>query len=165
MTMNRHKGFTLIEVLIYMAIFVIFIGGMVLIAFAMLTAHQRALSQIEVADNERFLIQKLQRIIQGATSINNVAGSGSSSLSLNTPTPTENPTVISLVNGTVLLQKANLSYAIPLTNSWVQVSNLTFTYTIFSAGTKGTVRVQAHFVNNDAERPIPSDLDTYISLQ
>ena len=71
--MRKLNGFTLIEMILYVAIFAIVTGGMTMLAFAMLTGAQRADEKVEVADNARFMIQKIQRVLQGAAAINSPA--------------------------------------------------------------------------------------------
>src|SRR3989344_6466954 len=141
----KHKaGFTLIEVLIYMVIFSLLVGTMMLFAFAMLSGAQRTDMQIEVTDNARFATQKLQRIIQGAVSVNSPAvGSSSTSLSLTTATASWNPFVIDVASGSLRFKKGSAE-AIPITNGFVTISSVSFKNYSFSTSTKNTIHVKAN---------------------
>ena len=162
---NKNRGFTLIETLMYAVIFVIVVGGMVSYAFAMLTSSHRTNTQIEVTDNARFLTQKLQRAIQGASSINSpLVGNSASSLSITTASSSMNPLVIDLNNGVVRFKKASNS-PIAITNSFVTVSSLSFTNYSYSTATKNTIRVKAKITSVEPNRPASSSIDIFISVQ
>ena len=59
-----QAGTTLIEVLVYSMIFIIVVGGMMMLAFAMLTSAEQANSQIEVSDNARLFIQNVEVMVR-----------------------------------------------------------------------------------------------------
>src|SRR3989344_4238389 len=159
------QGFTLIEILLYAAIFVIVVGGMVTYAFAMLSSSQRADTQLEVADNARFMVQKLQRVLQGASSINTpIVGSSGASLSINTATASWNPFVIDVVSGSLRFKKGSAP-AVPITNSMVNVSSISFKNYSFSTNTRNTIRLQAQVSSVDPYRPASSSIDIFISIQ
>lgn len=163
--MRRINGYTLIEVLIYTAIFVIFVGGMMMFAISMLTSSQRADTQVEVADNSRFVIQKLQYVLKGASAINSPAvGSSNASLSLNTATASWNPFVIDVASGSLRFKKGS-AVAIPITNSMVTVSSVSFRNYSFSTNTKNTIRFKAKVSSVDPLRPVSNSLDIFISIQ
>lgn len=163
--MRRINGYTLIEVLIYTAIFVVFVGGMMLLAISMLTASQRANTQVEVADNSRFMIQKLQRVLQGASAINSPAvGASAASLSLNTATASWNPFVIDVVSGSLRFKKGSAA-PIPITNSMVAVSSISFRNYSFSANTRNTIRFKAKVSSVEPFRPASNSIDIFISIQ
>ncbi len=156
--------------LLYTAIFMIMMGGMVTFAFAMITSAQRANTQIEVADNARFMIQKLERVLQGAITINSPAVTASAnSLSLNTATASWNPFVISVAttgatSGSLQFKKGSAT-AIPITNSMVKVTSVSFTNYSFSTTTKNTIRVRAKISSVTPYRPASSSIDIFISIQ
>ena len=159
------KGFTLIEVLLYAVIFLIVVGGMMLLAFAMLTATQRATTQVEVADNARFMIQKMQRTIQGATSINYLSGS-SILVDTGVADPTVNPVIIDIVDG-VLRIKRGTNPQIPITNSLVTISDV-FIADFTNApppGTKNSFHFKVLVSSVDPYRPASTSVDLFISTQ
>ena len=157
------KGFTLIEMLLYASIFMIVTGGMTLFAVAMLRSAERADYQVEVSDNSRFIIQKIQRIVQGATTINSPAvGVTASTLSVNTASVSANPFVIDLSGGVLRLKMAT-GTPIPLTNSFVTVSSLSFSNYSYGSSTKNTIRFRAKINSVDPMRPASSSIDIFIS--
>ena len=151
--------------LLYAAIFVIIAGGMTLFAVAMLRTTEQTDYQVEISDNTRFLIQKMQRIIQGATAINSPAvGGTSSSLSVNTASTSANPLIIDLSNGVVRLKMAS-GTPLPLTNSFVTVSSLSFKNYDYGTSTKNTIRFRAKVISVDETYPASSSIDIFISRQ
>lgn len=163
--MRNIKGFTLIETLLYVAIFAIFVGGMIVFAFAMLTAAQRADETIEVADNARFAMQKIQRAIQVATAVNSPAvGASANSLSLSTATASWNPFIIDVADGSLRF-KAGSATAVLITNSFVTVSSVSFFNYSFSTGTKNTMRVQARVASRIPASTASTSIDFFVSIQ
>lgn len=164
-SMKHSAGFTLIESLIYALIFVIVVGGMMMFAISMLTSSERANAQLEVSDNARFLIQKFERTIQGATAINSPGiGASASSLSVTTASASSNPNVFDLSGGVIRLKQAS-GTPLPLTNSMVTVSSLSFTNYRLSTETKNTIRIRAKIQSVDPLRPVSSSIDIFISIQ
>lgn len=160
-----NSGFTLIETIMYAVIFMIVVGGMMLFGIAMLTSSQKSDTRVEVADNTRFVLQKFQRILQGAQVVNSPAvGSSASSISVNTASTSGNPFVFDLSNGVIRLKIASQD-PIPLTSSAVTVSNLTFQNYSFSTGTRNTIRVTGKIQSIDPYRPVSSSFDVFISVQ
>lgn len=161
----RQQGFTLIEMLLYAAIFMIVAGGMTLFAVAMLRSGEKADYQVEVSDNTRFLIQKMERIIQGATAINSPAvGGTSSTLSVNTASTSANPMVVDLANGVIRLKMASGTPE-PLTNGFVNISSLSFRTYNYGTSTKNTIRFRAKVDSVDPVNPASSSIDIFISVQ
>lgn len=145
----RQKGYTLIELLLY----VVIIGSMLvpLTMFFGLVTEARAKGQsiAEVEDQGAAVMDYITQTIRNASSITTPAAAASgSTLNLVYVATAQNPTIFSL-NGTTLQVKEGTGANIALTNSEVTVSNLTFT-NLTRSGTSGIVRVSftlAH-VNN-----------------
>ena len=157
--------------ILYVAIFGIVAGGMVLFAFAMLTSAQRADQRLEVADNARFAIQKLQRVLQSTVSINSpaVGAPSANSLSLTTATASWNPFVIDVATSGAasgsLRFKAGSAAAVPITNTFVKVSSVSFRTYSFSTNTKNTIRVKAKVTSIELSSPASDSIDLFISIQ
>lgn len=162
---TKKSGFTLIETLIYSMIFIIVVGGMMLFAIAMLTTSQRADSQVEVADNARFVIQKVQRALQGASAITApTVGTVANSITITSASTSANPVIFDVSGGVMRIQMAG-GIPIPLTNSSVTVSSLSFQNYSFSVNTKNTIRMRAKIDSVDPFRPASSSIDIFISVQ
>ena len=165
MRMITNRGFTLIEMLLYAAIFTIVAGGMTVFAVAMLQSAEQTDYRVEVSDNTRFLVQKMQRVIQGATVINSPAvGGTSSSLSVNTASTSANPFVVYASGGILLLKMASAT-PVPLTNSFVTVSSLSFRNYDYGTTTKNTIRFRAKVESINPIHPASSSIDIFISRQ
>lgn len=121
---NRQAGFTIFEVLIYIALFSFIIGGSITAAFQIFqgSAQIQAKSQQEVELN--FVLRKLDWLLNG---------SSLTSPTTNTPTDTiiidkgtDQFTLTTSPNDEVTLAGGGLP-ALPITSSRLKVSTLTFT--------------------------------------
>lgn len=140
MNTRRQTGYTLIELLLYVGIV-----GMLLSAvatFFVTTASARIKNQSisEVDSQGAFALDYIAQTIRNASSISApAAGATASQLTLVVPTGSLSPTIFSL-NGGVLQVKEGAATAVPLTNSKVQVTNLTVK-NLSRSGTAGVVQV------------------------
>lgn len=135
------KGFTLIELLLYVAISSVLL--LVISAFLSSLLQSRIKNQT-IAEVEQQGVQVLQMItqtIRNAQSITSPAqGISSSSLTLDVVATTSDPTIFDLSGGAIRIKEGAAS-AIPLTNSRVTASALTF-QNLSRSDTPGTVRIQ-----------------------
>jgi prepilin-type N-terminal cleavage/methylation domain-containing protein len=122
-----EKGFTLIEFLLYIALFgiiIMFIGG---VAVNMLFGSEKMSSIDDVQYSTSFLIKNIRKDISDATAIiAPVQGTTSSELRLSAVDPADNPIIYALDSGHVTRQ-AGVSEAEVLTPSSVEITNLEFT--------------------------------------
>lgn len=118
--MNHKESFTLVEVILYVAIFSIFIGGLILFLWESVFAQVKSNSQQEVADNLRIVSERITYEIRNAASIDSLS---SSSISITTADASRNPTVFDLSD-----QKIRIGYgssgACPASNPCDLTSNL-----------------------------------------
>lgn len=138
---TRQNGYTLIELLLYIAI-----TGLVLTAavfFMMTTLDVRAKSQsvTEVNDQATYIMDYITRRVRNADSISlPSSGSSAQSVTLSMPNVATSPTVFSL-SGTALMVREGSGSAVPLTNSRVKVDSITFT-NLSADGTSGNLRIR-----------------------
>ncbi len=138
---SSQKGFTLVELLLYVAI-----AGIILLTISLFlqTLLESRVKNQTIAEVEQQGLQAMQLITQtlrNAAVINSPStGTGTTTLSVNTYTGANNPTVFD-VSGGVLRVKEGAAAAIPLTNSRVTVSTLSF-QNFSRSGTAGTIRIQ-----------------------
>jgi len=137
----KKPGFTLVEVLLYLALLSIVIG--VVASFVTVTlnfkARTYAISEVEQCGNQ--IILMISRSIRNGTAINSPSiGTSSSSLSINTTTPVNNPTQF-ILSGTTLNMQEGATPAFALTPATIRVTSLTFT-NVARPGTNGTIRIQ-----------------------
>ncbi len=135
---DNQKGYTIIEMLLYITVFSLIIGS--ILAVAVSITNQRIQNQInqEVDAQGRLIISSITQSLRNASTINNPSvGNSSSSLSLNTTTATNNPTIFdTAIDQNVNKMRMKVGSASPeyLTSSRVSVSNLSFTNKAISGG-------------------------------
>lgn len=136
----ERKGFTIMEVLIYIAIASILMLG--LSSFMISISETRQKSKIiEEVESQGFkIIELISRRTRLADAINSPSVGGSSDqLSLSMPTPSQNPTVFSLGSDKVVITEAG-NPSQELSNSLVNVSNLYF-QNLSRPSTPGVVKI------------------------
>lgn len=136
----REKGYTLIELLLYIIILSSLLVPLTMF-FGMTTeARVKSQSISEVNDQAIAAMDYMTQTIRNATSITAPAAAASgASLTLVVPTGSLSPTIFSL-NGSALQVKEGTGANIPLTSSDVQVANLTFK-NLTRSGTSGAVQI------------------------
>jgi len=99
----NNKAFTLIELLIYTAIFAVVGGLMTGILVTVTQVQQRQSSTTEVTGQLNFVMQRLRQLVSESSNIEIDAGVTTSTLKLRMKDPAKDPTCISLVNGVIKL--------------------------------------------------------------
>lgn len=120
------KGFTVLEVLVYTAIFTLVVGAFITMLVAITQVQTRQSASAEVEQQSQFLLQQLQYYIQGASLVELVQDTATSTLKLRMTASSTDPTIITLNGGVVYLQQGSGAQQ-PLTTNKVSVSNVTFT--------------------------------------
>lgn len=138
--LQTQRGYTLIELLLYVSMIGILLGG-VTTFFAMATeARVKNQSISEVNDQGVYAMDIITQTVRNATDITTpTAGITGSSLTLTVPTGSLSPTVFSL-SGTTLQIKEGAAAAVSLTSSKVQVTALSIK-NLTRSGTHGIVQV------------------------
>jgi len=118
-TPHRQKGYTLIELLLYVAIMGALLTTVTYFFGTVASARVKDQTILEVNDQGMVLMNYMTQTIRNATSITAPAvGATGPSLTLAVPTSSLSPTVFSAV--------ALPGASVPLTNDKVQVDSLTF---------------------------------------
>lgn len=127
--MKSEKGFTLIEVVVYIALFAILMGGAIVTAYSVFesAAHNQTIAIVEEEGN--FLTGKIDWALSNAQSIVQPAAGSASSILQITEYSGSNIT-LSLTGGAMQIQDSTGSF--PLSTSNVLVTNLVFTHTAAS---------------------------------
>lgn len=125
--MNR-RGFTLPELLVFVAIFTIAMVGFITIFVAVTRVQSRQSSASDVETQGQFLVQQLQYYVQSARLVDMTLDATTSTLTLRQTAASSSldPTTIFLATGTVYLTQGSGS-AQPFTSNKVTTSNLSFT--------------------------------------
>jgi type II secretory pathway pseudopilin PulG len=120
------KGFSLVETIVYVAIFSVLAGALVLFSSSLVSTRLHSQAVLEVNDQGSSAIKTITQKLRDASSVNSpTIGNMASSLSLVTYSPVKNPTAFS-ENGGVLYITEGSGSPVALTNNKVVVSNLIF---------------------------------------
>ncbi len=132
---NRRAlhAFTLIELILYVALTAMILLAVVPFAWTTIETGVKSSVQQEVNTNARFISERIKYEIRSASGINSV---GPTSISLATATPATNPAVIDLSGGNIRIQQGVAS-PVALNSTNTVVNSLTFTnYTSLDTKTK-----------------------------
>ena len=131
---KSDKGFTLMETLVYLALFSLLFGGAIVSAYNMFEGFSRGQTHIMMQEEGNFLIGKINWAISGAKSIEIPAtGSNGDTLSVTKWTSSLNPVIIKL-NGNDLTISLSGNPEEILNNTNVSISNLNFRQ-VYEGGT------------------------------
>ena len=151
--LQKNRGFTLVEILIYTAIFVLLVGGITAFTSSLQSSRLRAQIMFEVNDQGNSIVRTISRSIRNAQSINSpTIGDSASSLSLSNINSSIDPVIFSQSDG-VLYITEGAGDPIALSNNKVKVTNLTFT-NLSRNSTPGVIRFRFTLQNiTEAIRP------------
>lgn len=122
--MKNRAGFTLIELIIFIAIFAVSMGALMTVFVSVSGVAIRQSSVAEVQSQSQFLLQTIQHYVERSSVVEIDADDATDTLVLRMPNEDEDPVVISL-NGTVVeLEVGGVTQEI--TSGKVEVSNLSF---------------------------------------
>lgn len=169
---KRSAGFTLVETLIYIAIFAATITSLVSFSILISDANIKNYVVEEVQTNGRSAMDLIGQKIRAATDVNagsSVFGSDPGVLSLAMADGAKNPTIIDLSqNDGILRIKEGAGSAIAITSSKIKITNLVFT-DLSTGSSKKNIRVQltAEFNNlgSDIKYNYSQSFQTAVSLR
>lgn len=122
--MKHRRGFTLIELLVYMAIFGVTAVFLVGILTSVTRTQVRQASGNEVNQQLSFVASTIQRLVRGASVIENEAGVASTTLVLRMASSTLDPTKIYVdASSTAVYLQEGTSTAVRLTDDKVTIGN------------------------------------------
>ena len=137
---SGQKGFTLIELVLYIALASIVLGALSSLYFSMTTARIKNTSITEVEEQGQQIMLAITQAVRNASSITSPAiGGTAASLSIQTYTSTANPTVFSLSSGVFRVQEG-AGAVTALHSTRVTVSNVEFR-NVARSNTDGIIRV------------------------
>src|SRR5579864_987255 len=124
-----RRGFTIIELLVFTAIFSIIMIGLITVFVVTTRVQSRQTSANEVETQGQFLLQQIQYYVQTARLVNMTqdVATGTLTLAETLASSSLDPTVINLATGTVYLTQGVGGAAQALTSNKVTVSGLSFT--------------------------------------
>lgn len=121
------KGFTLIEMLLSLAIFSVIIIAFIGILVVVSQVQVQSSSSTAVDQESQSLLQKIQYYVETASVINIPTSTPTSTLQFDAPSSSIDPSYLTLASGTVYLQQTPSGTLQALTSPRVTVSNLSFT--------------------------------------
>lgn len=128
---QTEKGTTLIEIIMYLGLFSIIIGGSVTAAYGMFETQGRNQTQSMIQQEGNFILQKIDWALTGATSVT-VSPSNQLLINRSGITPSENPISFYEAGGTLFMQR-NGGAITNLSNTNITITNLTFSHTTYSS--------------------------------
>lgn len=138
---TKQQGFTLVEVLLYLAITVLILSTITVVFTQIVETRQRARTLAEVDQQGIQIMQEITQTIRDAQAINApTIGTSASTLNLDVIHSINDPTIYTL-SGTTLEVTEGASAAVELSSNRIAVSNITFS-NLSRAGTNGTVRIE-----------------------
>lgn len=144
---KTNYGFTLIEMLVYTAIFVLMISALAAFMSTLSQSRIRNQAMLEVNDQGVQVLRIITQNLRNATVINSPSiGTSVGTLSVNTISAGTTPTLVTLSGG-VLYITQGASPAVALTNNKVAVSNLSFS-NVSRPSTFGAVKVSFTVTNS-----------------
>lgn len=123
--MNSRRGFTILEIVIFVGIFSIVIVGFLTVFVAVSQIQVRQAASAEVASQSQFLLQIIQYYVERSSAIDIPADVGVEQLVLRMPAPAEDPLYIFREDDRIVLDYGTSSRA--LTSNKVKITNITFT--------------------------------------
>jgi type II secretory pathway pseudopilin PulG len=122
-----RRGFTLPELLIFMAILSASVAGLITILVAVTRVQGRQSSANEVQTQGQFLLQQIQYYVQAARLLDMTQDVATGTLKMRTFDLTVDPSFVNVSTGTAYLQQGANGTPQALTSNRVTVSNLLFT--------------------------------------
>lgn len=124
--MNLRKGYTLVELLIFIAIFTVVIGAFISMLVISLRLQARQSSAGSVQQESTALLQQLQYYVENSSLVNIPIDTSTTTLSLRMSSTTLDPTTVTVsASGTVYLKQGS-GTSTALTSNRVKVTGLTF---------------------------------------
>ncbi|MEK7573854.1 MAG: prepilin-type N-terminal cleavage/methylation domain-containing protein [Patescibacteria group bacterium] len=146
---NSHKGFTLIELILYISILTTILSAIVPFAWSAIQTGVKSAVGQEVNTNARYISERIKYEIRNANSITSITNTSCSVNSIELNTTNNAITVIDISGGKIRIRYGALGTPVNLNSDNTSVSCLTFTdYTSGDAKTKHiqfTINIAASF--------------------
>lgn len=149
---NFQRGISLVETMIYVAIFSVFIIGLAQFSTMLTRARLHAQGALEVNDQGSQAIKLITQVLRNGSGVSGPAvGNSGSSLSIDTGIPATSPTVFSESGGALYVAEGS-GLPMALTNNKVVLSNLIFS-NLSRAGTPNIIKISFTLTSADARDP------------
>ena len=139
--MILRNGFTLVEILLYVSVSSVILGGVSVFSVLLLEVRAKQSVIAEVDGQGMQLIEHLNHTLRNAEGINSpLPGASSSTLSVDVFSVPDDPTVFSLFSGVVVVTEGGGGLVV-LTNGRVIAGPVTFS-NVSRPGTPGIIRYE-----------------------
>ncbi len=125
--LHSRKGFTLLELLLFSAIFSITVMAFIAVLISVMRVQVRESTAAEVDTQSQFLLGTVERYVEQSSVIEMAKDISTSTLKLRMSSSTEDPIYIYLSSGIVYLKQTDAGTPQALTSPKVTVSSLVFT--------------------------------------
>lgn len=147
---KKNKGFTLIEILLFLGISATMLLVVSIFITFILQAGTKSQTVAEVEQQGLFAMQTITQVIRNSTSITSpTAGNSATSATFVVPTGALSPTIFDLSSGAIRI-KEGAGTAVNLTNTEVTASALNFQNLSWTS-TSGEVRISFTLTRNNPE--------------
>lgn len=137
---KQQKGFTLIEILLYISLSVVMVALLAGVGSNVLSSLTKAKAHGEIQYNAQFAMERVRALVKEAQSVDiPVKSATSSTLSLTMSDISKNPTIIEVVEGRMYIQEGNSEPQI-LTGKNILITSSEFSNVTYDGGV-GSVRV------------------------
>ena len=164
---QNNLGFTLIEVLLYLAIVSFFVVSITGLAWNVVSDKSKNDALAVVNDNSQVVAARIGKTIRAAKQISSPSAKGESASSLSLLMPNDTTTTFNISNNRLQIIEGS-SDPVYLTSSKAVIQNLEFT-NLSRDGTIGNIRVQLNISrynpNQETELAAEIDIDTCFSLR
>ena len=151
---SSRGGFTLMETLIYIALFSVITSFVFGVFYQILGSQNQNRDRIEVDSEANFMMQKIRWALAGVQTINQPAvNTTSTTLSVTRYNFAQNPVVFDLNSQALRISKGGAS-AVVLNNSRVNVSQLIFEHLAQMNNAPKGVKITLSVISSDVERPV-----------
>ena len=141
MKISHPKGFTLVEMTLYVSICSILLLSLSVFLTFLLGTRVRSQSITEVNQQGFQVMNLITETIRNGRSIQTPSiGTSSSTLSLTTGNSLIDPTIFTLASTTIKIQEGS-NISVPLTNSRIKVSNFLFQNVSSTSSTEKIIRI------------------------
>ncbi len=157
---KTNGGFTMIEMIVYLALFGILVGGAIVSVYAMFESQARNQNHAMVTQEGNYILGKIDWAITGATSIDTTQPNQLLIMRNGIPAG-ENPLIFLVTSGNIYMYRNTISgTAQPLNNSNIIITNLVFTHTLGTGDGLTPESIKASFtINTKTSTGLPYSQD------
>ncbi|MBI2591302.1 MAG: type II secretion system protein [Candidatus Brennerbacteria bacterium] len=160
---KQRQGFTLIEILVYVAIFTTTAALLIGVLSTITRVQNRETASAEVSQQLEFVLQNIQRYVRESSNIDIPAGTATSTLKLRSKSSSTDPILIFTdASNTAIYIKQGTSASTTLTSDRVTVGNFSVTKYENPSG-HATVQLDMTLNYNTAQAPLFKDVSRSLS--